>query len=77
MSEGDMYGNPGDNVAIPTDLAGALAAFEGSALAGMLGDVFSRCYASIAAAELPLAAENNPDPDEVNNWERERFIEHS
>jgi glutamine synthetase len=77
MSEGDMYGNPGDNVAIPTDLAGALAAFEGSALAGMLGDVFSRSYASIAAAELPLAAENNPDPDEVNNWERERFIEHS
>ncbi|MBT5580162.1 MAG: hypothetical protein HOJ56_07635, partial [Acidimicrobiaceae bacterium] len=72
-----MYGNPGDNVAIPTDLTGALAAFEGSALAGMLGDVFSRSYASIAAAELPLVAENNPDPDEVNNWERERFIEHS
>ncbi len=77
MSSGDMYTSPGDNTPIPTDLAGAVAAFEGSKMAEMLGDTFSRSYASIAHAEVAMAAENNPDPDEVNNWERERFIEHS
>ncbi len=77
MSEGDMYTNPGDGVPLATDLAGALASFEGSALAGMLGDTFSRSYASIAAAEVEMVAEANPDPDEVNEWERARFIEHS
>lgn len=77
MGEGDMYGNPGDSPALPTDLASALAAYEGSALAGMLGDTFSKSYASIAAAEVAMVAENNPDPDDVNDWERARFIEHS
>ena len=77
MSEGDMYGNPGDCTALPTDLAGAIAAFEGSDLAGRLGDTFGRSYVSIAQAEVALAAENNTDPDDVNDWERERFIEHS
>ncbi len=77
MSEGDMYGAPGDKTALPTDLAGAIAAFEGSELAGRLGDTFSRSYVSIAQAEIPLAAENSPDADEVNDWERQRFIEHS
>jgi len=77
MGEGDMYGNPGDSPALPTDLAGALAAYEGSALAGMLGETFSASYASIAAAEVAMVAEHNPDPDEVNDWERARFIEHS
>ena len=77
MSEGDMYTNPGDCEPLATDLATALAGFEGSALAGMLGDTFSRSYASIAAAEVAMVAENNPDPDEVNNWERDRFIEFS
>ena len=77
MGEGDMYGNPGECTPLPTDLAGAIRAFEGSSLAGQLGDVFSRSYVSIAHAEVSLAAENNPDPDDVNDWERERFIEHS
>ncbi|MEM9519268.1 MAG: glutamine synthetase family protein [Actinomycetota bacterium] len=77
MSAGDMYTEPGDCPPLATDLAGALAAFDGSALAGMLGDTFSRSYASIAAAEVAMVAENNPDPDEVNDWERARFIEFS
>ena len=76
MSEGDMYGNPGECAALPTDLAGAISAFDGSELASRLGDIFSRSYVSIANAELPLAAENNPDPDDVNDWERQRYIEH-
>ena len=76
MSEGDLYGNPGDHAALATDLAGAIAAFEGSDLASRLGDTFSRSYVSIAQAEVALAADNNPEADDVNDWERERFIEH-
>ena len=74
---GDMYTNPGEALALPTDLAGAIAAFSGSDLASQLGDIFSRSYVSIAEAEVALAAENNPEPDDVNDWERARFIEHS
>lgn len=77
MGEGDMYGNPGDSAPLPTDLASAVAAYEGSPLAFMLGDVFSKSYVSIAAAEVAMVAEHNPDPDDVNDWERARFIEHS
>ena len=77
MGEGDMYGAPGDSTPLPTDLASALTAYQGSALAGMLGDTFSRSYASIAAAEVAMVAEHNPDPDDVNDWERARFMEHS
>jgi hypothetical protein len=43
----------------------------------MLGDTFSRSYASIAQAEVAMVAENNPDPDDVNDWERARFREFS
>ncbi len=74
---GDMYTNPGDAPALPTDLAGAIAAYSGSSLAGQLGDTFSRSFVSIAEAEVALAAEHNPEPDAVNDWERARFIEHS
>jgi len=74
---GDMYTNPGEAQALPTDLAGAIAAYSGSDLAGQLGETFSRSYVSIAEAEVALAAENNPEPDDVNDWERARFIEHS
>lgn len=77
LSEGDLYTNPGDHQALPTDLASALAAYEGSALASALGDRFSRSFASIAQAEVALAAEHSSDPDEVNDWERARFLEHS
>ena len=77
MCLGDMYTNPGDCPALPTDLAGALAAYDGSALATEMGDTFSRSYVSIAAAEVAHGAENNPDPDDVNDWERARYLEFS
>ena len=77
MSEGDRYTNPGDCAPLPADLASAIAAFDGSPLASRLGGDFSKSFVSIAAAEVGLAAENSPDPDEVNDWERARFIEHS
>ncbi|MFV2039525.1 MAG: glutamine synthetase family protein [Acidimicrobiales bacterium] len=77
MGHGDMYGHPGDNPTLPTDLEGAITAYRGSRLAGLLGEKFSRSFVSIAEAEVALAAEHSPDPDDVNDWERARFIEHS
>lgn len=77
MGEGDMYANPGDHKAIPTDLASAVSEFSGSALASQLGDTFSRSYVSIAEAEVAHAAQNSTEEDAVNNWDRARYIEHS
>ena len=77
LCEGDMYTNPGDHAPLPADLATAIAAYSGSALAEALGDTFSRSYVSIAEAEVAHAAEHSPDQDDVNDWERARFIEHS
>ena len=77
MGVGDMYGNPGDRAALPVDLASAIDAYDGSEMAGMLGDVFSRSFVSIARAEAVLGAEHSTDPDEVDDWERERYREHT
>ena len=76
MSEGDMYTTPGDCRPLPTDLAGAIAAYEGSALAGHLGEMFSTSYLAMANHELSLAAEHSSHPDDVNDWERARYAEH-
>lgn len=77
MSVGDMYTTPGDCPPLPADLPTAIAAYDGSALAAQLGATFSASYVSIAQAEVVHASEFNPDPDDVNDWERDRFIEHS
>ena len=77
MCLGDMYTNPGDCAPLPTDLAGAVAAYTGSGLASELGETFSASYLSIATAEVAQGAENNPDVDDVNDWERERYLEFS
>ena len=76
MSEGDMYADPGDAEPLPSDLPGAIAAFRGSPLAGLLGEEFSTTFLLLAEHELALAVENSPHPDEVNDWERERYAEH-
>ena len=76
MCLGDMYTNPGETEPLPTDIAGVVAAYEGSALAAELGEMFSESYLSIARAEVALKAENSPDVDEVNDWERARYLEH-
>ena len=76
MSEGDMYTNPGDCAPLPATLADAIAAYEGSALAGQLGEEFSTNYLCTANHEFALAAENSPDPEDVNDWERARFAAH-
>ncbi|MEZ5282202.1 MAG: glutamine synthetase family protein [Acidimicrobiales bacterium] len=76
MSEGDMYTNPGDCVALPADLRSCVDAFVGSQLAGRLGEEFSTVYACIAEHEIALAADNSPDEDDVNDWDRARYAEH-
>ena len=76
MSEGDMYTNPGECTPLANSLAGALEAYTGSELASALGDMFSTSYTSMAQAEVAHAAENGV-VDDVNDWERGRYIEFS
>jgi glutamine synthetase len=76
MSAGDMYTHPGDSLAVPTDLGDAIAAYDGSPIAAQLGEVFSIGYVSLARHEDQLAAAHSPDPDVVNDWERERYAAH-
>ena len=64
----------------PTPLAntldGAIQAFTASDLSAALGDMFSTSYLSMAAAEVAHAAENG-DAEDVNDWERARYLEFS
>jgi len=76
MSEGDKYTEPGDASALPTTLADGIAAYTGSELASAMGEMFSTSYVSIAAAEVEHAAEHAAT-DDVNDWERSRYIEFS
>ncbi len=75
--EGDLYTNPGDHEPLPADYPSTIEAFADSELAGLMGDMFARSYVSIARAEQALAAENAGQGDEVNEWERARYMEHS
>lgn len=77
MAVGDLYTNPGDATELPADLKTAIQAFAGSNLATQLGDSFAKSYASIAVAEAALGDEHSTNADEVNDWERERYLEHS
>ena len=77
MSEGDTYTNPGDSDPLPTDIASTIAAFKGSVLAEQLGEMFSVTYVCIAEHDAALADQHSTDPDDVNDWERTRFAEHS
>jgi glutamine synthetase len=76
MSEGDMYTNPGDCVALANTLDGVIQAFTGSELSTGLGEMFSASFVSMAVAEAIQAAENAV-ADDVNDWERDRYIEFS
>lgn len=77
MITGDAYARPGDATPIPSDFAEAMAAYEASPLSALLGEMFSATYLSIAAAEWELFSANSDHPDEVNDWERSRYMEHS
>ncbi len=72
-----MYTNPGDCVAVPTDIDQAITLFEGSPIADRLGAEFAAGYVALARHEAGLAAERSADPDVVNDWERERYAAQS
>lgn len=74
MSEGDMYTNPGDCTPLANTLPGAIESFTGSDLASELGEIFSASFVSIANAEVALTAEHC-DAEDVNDWERARYLE--
>ena len=76
ISDGDMYADPGDSLPLPSDLAGAIAAYRDSPLAEMLGKVFSDGFLTLADHELAMAPDHSPHPDDVNDWERARYAEH-
>ncbi|MDH3292851.1 MAG: glutamine synthetase family protein [Acidimicrobiia bacterium] len=76
-SEGDMYTNPGSCQPLPTTVDEAVAAYGGSLLAGRLGDMFSRSYLSLVRADAELATAEGAPGDDVNDWERARYMEHS
>ena len=78
MSTGDKYGDPGDAVELPLTLAAAIEAFEGSALADQLGEKFTETYLATARHELGLYTEAvGEEGDEVSQWERDRYLEHT
>lgn len=76
-AEGDQYGDPGAHEALPATYADGLAAFEGSALAGMLGDEFGAHFVAMINNELAMYAEHatGGDPDAVTEWEFKRYVE--
>ncbi len=77
-STGDMYANPGDTVALPTNLNEAISAFEKSALAELLGPTFAENFVVLARNEVAVSAEAvSGDPDDITEWEFARYREHT
>jgi glutamine synthetase len=77
-SEGDKYGTPGDATPLPITLAEAIDAYEGSGLAALLGEKFSTTYLNLARHELGLYTDAvGEEGDEVSDFERDRYIEHT
>jgi len=76
-SDGDRYDDPGDAVPLPADVATAIEAFEGSALAADLGEEFSHNFVLMARAEAERYADGGADPigDEISDWEFARYRE--
>jgi glutamine synthetase len=78
MSVGDTYTNPGASPALPASMNDALAAFEGSELAGLLGHEFATNYVTMCRNELTVSAEPmDQSSGEVTPWELNRYLEHT
>jgi glutamine synthetase len=75
---GDQYADPGDHRALPATFADGLKAFEGSALAAMLGAEFAENLVTMTRNELELYEANaSGDGDDVTSWEFARYVEFS
>jgi glutamine synthetase len=83
MATGDTYTEPGDLRPLPASFESAIAAYRDSALSEALGTTFSTNFVVLAEAELAKANDAfsegsiGRDPDEVSDWERRRYLEHT
>jgi glutamine synthetase len=78
ISTGDKYADPGTSPMLPTSIAEAIAAFDGSELAAALGESFSSNFLTMCANEADLgAAALTQSPDVVSDWELNRYLEHT
>ncbi len=78
MAVGDMYEDPTGLVALCTTMAEGIEAFRGSPLAEALGERFSATWILNAEHELAMYVEaSGGETDEVNDWERARYLEHT
>lgn len=76
-SDGDKYDDPGEAAELPASIGASMAAFEDSGLAALLGEEFPSNYLLMARAEADKFSEagNDPSGDEVEEWERERYLD--
>ena len=76
MADGDLYDDPGGHDALPSTMADAIDAFEGSAIASSLGTMLSENLVVLGRNELNLATEAGVlSAEGVTEWERERYRE--
>jgi glutamine synthetase len=77
-SSGDMYTTPGRNLALPATLDEAIEAFRGSRLSDAFGSTFSENYVVLAENEARLSKEEvSGAADDISEWERLRYVEHT
>ena len=78
MSTGDLYAECGDCEALPTTMSEAITKFEGSMLTELFGEKFSTTWLELAKWELAKFSEAvGEETDEVSDWERNRYLEHT
>ncbi len=78
MATGDMYADCGDCEALPTTMAEAITTFEGSMLTDLFGEKFSTTWLELAKWELNKFCETvGEESDDVTDWERTRYMEHT
>jgi glutamine synthetase len=78
IATGDKYADPGSSAPLPTSIAEAIAAFEGSELAAAMGESFASNFLTMCRNEAALgSAEVAGSPDVVTDWELNRYLEHT
>ncbi len=78
MSTGDQYADWGDCEALPTTMEDAIVKFQGSMLTELFGEKFSTTWLELAKWELAKFTDGTgEESDQVSDWERARYLEHT
>lgn len=78
MRTGDVYADNEGCEALPTSMSEAITAFEGSMLTELFGEKFSTTWLNLAKWEMAHFAEGaGEEGDDVTDWERARYMEHT